>query len=54
MRKNLCWNYFLKSIFFIVEQFRNEIIDPENVNTRKIKFLKKFLRYFKLTCEIYA
>ena len=48
MRKNLCWNYFFKSILFIVEQFHNEIIDPENVKTRKIKFFKKILKIFQI------
>ena len=42
MRKNLCWNYFFKSILFIVEQFHNAIIDPENAKTRRIRIFKNF------------
>ena len=42
MRKNLCWNYFFKSILFIVEQFHHAIIDPENAKTRRIRIFKNF------------
>ena len=42
MRKILCWNYFFKSILFLVEQFHNVIIDPENAKTRRIRIYKNF------------
>ena len=47
MRKNLCWNYFFKIILFIVEQFHNAIIDPENAKTRRIRIFKNFYDILK-------
>ena len=42
MRKNHCYNYFFKSVLFIIEQFHNENTDPETAKTRKIKIFKNF------------